>query len=126
MPRGAEAVDPWVAFEDSVSEQAAGSRDELATDEAVSPGPGGADTDRGASARAHVPDYRAVHSFVVKAILATPPNGPESGGWRGTVTHVPSGARRSWRTQSDLCDFILARLAEAEDEADAALDPGEG
>ena len=47
-----------------------------------------------------------VHSFIVKLWLEDQGEETTRLKWHGNITHVPSGARRSFQKLSDVTDFI--------------------
>ncbi len=46
------------------------------------------------------------HSFIIKIWLSNPESINDEKLWRGTITHVPSGKRRSVATFDDISIFI--------------------
>jgi hypothetical protein len=47
-----------------------------------------------------------VHSFIVKLWLEDAGDEKGSAGWRGHITHVPSGKRRYLKTLDDILTFV--------------------
>ena len=47
-----------------------------------------------------------VHSFIVKLWLEDEGGKTSRRRWHGYITHVPSGARRSFKKLSEITDFI--------------------
>jgi len=50
------------------------------------------------------------HSFLVKVWLVDPERGPGRSGWRGRITHVPTGRHRHFATMNGLASFITRYL----------------
>ena len=51
-----------------------------------------------------------LHSFIIKLWLESDSNKNEENGWRGFITHVPSGDRRYIKRLSDITDFVQEYL----------------
>jgi hypothetical protein len=52
-----------------------------------------------------IPEWK-VHSFIVKLWLEDAGDETGSEGWRGYVTHVPSGKRRYLQKLDDIVSFV--------------------
>jgi hypothetical protein len=50
------------------------------------------------------------HSFIVKVWLEEPADAQHGATWRGHITHVPSGTRRTVQTLDDIDRFIATYL----------------
>jgi hypothetical protein len=55
-----------------------------------------------------------VHSFIVKLWLEDAGDGTELAGWRGYVTHVPSGKRCYLQTLDDILSFVESYVPEVD------------
>jgi hypothetical protein len=55
-----------------------------------------------------------VHSFIVKLWLEDAVDETELAGWRGYVTHVPSGKRCYLQTLDDILGFVKPYVPEVE------------
>jgi hypothetical protein len=85
-------------------------------------GPGGSGATGATGEEAQPGEYLAIRSFVVRALLERP-EPPGEPRWRGQITHVATGERRSWSGVSEIARFIGSRLAAPGSERAQAVDP---